>query len=112
MSLIGPGKGLIVDLSCFPQSLSPTIDQPLPYRIEQLLMMMMRIMMMMRLGLVVNGQALQTKPLRLQQQLRNYVDVDSWFFFSQTQTLCSRLLAGGSHGVFVCRSQFSWLCAR
>lgn len=29
MSLIGPGKGLIVDLSCSLQPLSPTIDQPL-----------------------------------------------------------------------------------
>lgn len=57
MSLIGPGKGLIVDLSCSLQPLSPTIDQPLPCRIEQLLIMMMMIMMtMMRPGLVVNGQ--------------------------------------------------------
>ena len=57
MSLIGPGKGLIVDLFCALQLLSPTIDQPLPYRIEQLLMMMMMMMMMMMSpGLVVNGQ--------------------------------------------------------
>lgn len=59
MSLIGPGKGLIVDLSCSLQPLSPTIDQPLPCRIEQLLIMMMMMMIMMtmmRPGLVVNGQ--------------------------------------------------------
>lgn len=57
MSLVGPAKGLIVDLSCSLNPLPPTIDQPLPYGAEQLLMMMM-IMMMMRVGLVVNGRTL------------------------------------------------------
>ncbi len=64
-----------MDLSCSLQPLPPTIDQPLPYRIEHLLMMMMIMMvMMMRAGLVVNGQALQTKPSRLCLYTRNYVD--------------------------------------
>lgn len=113
MSLIGPGKGLIVALSCLLYSVtynwpgtplwkrSVTDDDDDDNNGDD------------HDEAWPDGKWTGTA----NQILKTVVTLHATILFSQifspqTQTFCSRLLTRGSHRVYVCRSQFSWGCAR